>query len=111
MDSPGYDPVSVSGQVASGSNIICFTTGRGSCFGYKPVPSIKIATNTNMFNKLEDDMDINAGSIMDGESDIATIGKKIYCSIIETASGKLTKSEMNGYGDDEFNPWVIGATL
>jgi altronate dehydratase len=111
MDSPGYDPVSVTGQVASGSNVICFTTGRGSCFGYKPVPSIKIATNTNMFNELEDDMDINAGSIMDGESDIATIGKKIYYSIIDTASGKLTKSEINGYGDDEFNPWVIGATL
>ena len=74
MDSPGYDPVSVTGQVASGSNLICFTTGRGSCFGYKPSPSIKIATNTNMFNKLKDDMDINAGSIMDGEESIEKIG-------------------------------------
>ena len=111
MDSPGYDPVSVTGQVASGSNVICFTTGRGSCFGFKPAPSIKIATNTNMFNRLEEDMDINAGTIMDGESGIAEIGERIFNHIIDTASGKLTKSEINGYGDDEFNPWVIGATM
>tara|TARA_Y100001970_G_C14242613_1_gene865853 strand:- start:2245 stop:3738 length:1494 start_codon:yes stop_codon:yes gene_type:complete len=111
MDSPGYDPVSVTGQVASGSNIIVFTTGRGSCFGFKPTPSIKVATNTNMYNKLKEDMDINAGTIMDGESDIEKIGLEIFHSIIDTASGKLTKSEVNGYGDDEFNPWVIGATL
>ena len=111
MDSPGYDPVSVTGQVASGSNIICFTTGRGSCFGFKPRPSIKIATNTNMFNSLEEDMDINAGEIMDGELKVAEVGKKIFDSIIITASGKLTKSELNGYGDDEFNPWIIGATM
>ena len=111
MDSPGYDPVSVTGQVASGSNIICFTTGRGSCFGFKPTPSLKIATNTNMFNKLEEDMDINAGTIMDGESDIPKIGEQIFQFILDTASGKLTKSEINGYGDDEFNPWVIGATM
>jgi len=111
MDSPGYDPVSVTGQVASGSNIIVFTTGRGSCFGFKPTPSIKVATNTNMYNKLKEDMDINAGTIMDGESDIEKIGLEIFQSIIDTASGKLTKSEVNGYGDDEFNPWVIGATL
>ena len=111
MDSPGYDPVSVTGQVASGSNIICFTTGRGSCFGFKPTPSIKIATNTNMFNKLEEDMDINAGIIMDGEAEVAEIGKQIFNSIINTASGKLTKSELNGYGEDEFNPWIIGATM
>ena len=111
MDSPGFDPVSVTGQVASGSNIICFTTGRGSCFGFKPAPSLKIATNTNMFNRLEEDMDINAGTIMDGESDVVKIGKEIFYSIVETASGKLTKSEVNGYGDDEFNPWIIGATM
>ena len=111
MDSPGFDPVSVTGQVASGSNIICFTTGRGSCFGFKPTPSLKIATNTNMFNKLEEDMDINAGQIMDGEANIAEVGKKIFELIIDTASGKQTKSEINGYGDDEFNPWVIGATM
>ena len=111
MDSPGYDPVSVTGQVASGSNVICFTTGRGSCFGFKPSPSLKIATNTNMYNKLEEDMDINAGSIMDGDSDIKKIGEIIFNNIIDTASGKLTKSEINGYGDDEFNPWIIGATM
>jgi len=111
MDSPGFDPVSVTGQVASGSNIICFTTGRGSCFGFKPTPSLKIATNTNMFNKLEEDMDVNAGTIMDGESDIIKIGEQIFQSILNTASGKLTKSELNGYGDDEFNPWIIGATM
>ena len=111
MDSPGYDPVSVTGQVASGSNVICFTTGRGSCFGFKPSPTIKIATNTNMFNKLEEDMDINAGLIMDGESSIKITGEKIFNYIVKTASGKLTKSEINGYGDDEFNPWVIGATM
>ena len=111
MDSPGYDPVSVTGQVAAGGNIICFTTGRGSCFGFKPAPSLKIATNTNMYNKLEEDMDINAGTIMDGESDVIKVGEQIFHSIIETASGKLTKSEVNGYGDDEFNPWIIGATM
>ena len=111
MNSPGYDPVSVTGQVASGANIICFTTGRGSCFGYKPVPSIKIATNTNMYNRLEEDMDINSGTIMDGLESIEENGIKIYKNIIEVASGKKSKSEKNGYGDDEFNPWVIGATL
>ena len=111
MDSPGYDPVSVTGQVASGSNVICFTTGRGSCFGFKPSPSIKIASNTNMFNKLEEDMDINAGKIMDGESNIEEVGNQIFHKIIAVASGEQTKSELNGYGDDEFNPWVIGATM
>ena len=111
MNSPGYDPVSVTGQVASGTNIICFTTGRGSCFGYKPVPSIKIATNSNMYNRMEEDMDINSGTIMEGLESIEENGIKIYNYIIKVASGKKTKSEENGYGDDEFNPWVIGATL
>ena len=111
MDSPGYDPVSITGQVASGANVICFTTGRGSCFGFKPSPSIKIASNTNMFNKLEEDMDINAGKIMDGESNIEEIGNQIFNKIIKVSSGEKTKSEINGYGDDEFIPWVIGATI
>ena len=111
MNSPGFDPVSVTGQVASGTNIICFTTGRGSCFGYKPVPSIKIATNSNMYNRMEEDMDINSGTIMEGLESIEENGIKIYNYIIKVASGKKTKSEENGYGDDEFNPWVIGATL
>ena len=91
--------------------MICFTTERGSCFGFKPAPSLKIATNTNMYNKLEEDMDINAGSIMDGDTEIKKIGEIIFNNIIDTASGKLTKSEINGYGDDEFIPWIIGATM
>ena len=111
MDSPGYDPVSVTGQVAAGSNLICFTTGRGSCFGFKPTPSLKIATNTNMYNNLKEDMDINAGTIMDGLNSIEEIGNQIFEELIEVASGKKTKSEINEYGDDEFNPWVIGATM
>ena len=111
MNSPGYDPVSVTGQVASGANIICFTTGRGSCFGFKPSPSIKIATNTNMYNKMEEDMDLNAGLIMDGEKNLEETGKEIFNEILSVASGKITKSEHNGYGDDEFNPWIVGATL
>ena len=111
MNSPGYDPVSVTGQVASGANVICFTTGRGSCFGFKPVPSIKIATNSYMFNRMEDDMDINSGTIIDGLESIEENGIQIYESIVSVASGEKTKSEKNGYGDDEFNPWIIGATL
>ena len=111
MNSPGYDPVSVTGQVASGANVICFTTGRGSCFGFKPAPSIKIATNTNMFNKLEEDMDINAGTIMDSEKSIEEVGKEIFNKVISVASGEKSKSEINEYGDDEFNPWIIDPTL
>ena len=111
MNSPGYDPVSVTGQVASGANVICFTTGRGSCFGFKPTPSIKIATNTNMYNKLSEDMDINAGTIMDNVASINEVGKEIFDKIISVASGEKSKSEINDYGDDEFNPWIIGATL
>ena len=111
MNSPGYDPVSVTGQVASGANIICFTTGRGSCFGFKPAPSIKIATNTNMFNKLKEDMDVNAGSIMDNEKSLDEVGIEIFDKIISVASGEKSKSEINEYGDDEFNPWIIDPTL
>ena len=111
MDSPGYDPVSVTGQVAAGANLICFTTGRGSCFGFKPTPSLKIATNTNMYNDLIEDMDINAGTIMDGINSIEEVGKIIFDELINIASGKKTKSEINDYGDDEFNPWIIGATM
>ena len=111
MDSPGYDPVSVTGQVASGANLICFTTGRGSCFGFKPTPSLKIATNTNMYNNLYEDMDINAGTIMDGIKSVEEVGRDIFDELISVASGKKTKSEINDYGDDEFNPWVIGATM
>ncbi|MDC6448116.1 altronate dehydratase family protein [Alphaproteobacteria bacterium] len=111
MDSPGFDPISVTGQVASGANLICFTTGRGSCFGFKPTPSLKIATNTNMYNNLHEDMDINAGTIMDGVNSVEEIGEIIFEELINIASGKKTKSEINDYGDDEFNPWIIGATM
>ena len=111
MDSPGFDPVSVTGQVAAGANLICFTTGRGSCFGFKPTPSLKIATNTNMYNTLYEDMDINAGTIMDGIKSVEEVGQNIFDELISVASGKKTKSEINDYGDDEFNPWVIGATM
>ena len=96
---------------ASGANIVCFTTGRGSCFGFKPTPSIKIASNTNMYNKLRADMDINAGTIMDNEKSLEEVGDEIFKKIISVASGEKSKSEINGYGDDEFNPWIINPTI
>jgi altronate hydrolase len=111
MDTPGYDPVSVTGQVAGGANIICFTTGRGSCFGCKPAPSLKLATNTPMFNRMADDMDINCGAILDGGASVEEMGEQIFRLILKTASGQRTKSELLGYGEDEFAPWHIGATL
>jgi altronate hydrolase len=111
MDSPGYDPVSATGQVASGANIICFTTGRGSCFGCKPVPSLKLATNTIMFNKMSEDMDMNCGTVIDGEETLEQVGQKIFKLILKTASGHKSKSELNGYGDEEFIPWQIGAVM
>jgi len=111
MDSPGYDPVSATGQVASGANIICFTTGRGSCFGCKPVPSLKLATNTIMFNKMSEDMDMNCGTVIDGEETLEQVGQKIFKLILKTASGHNSKSELNGYGDEEFIPWQIGAVM
>ncbi len=110
MDTPGYDPVSVTGQVAGGCNIVCFTTGRGSAFGFKPAPSIKIATNPDLYRKQEADMDINAGKMLDGTS-LDEMGLEIFESIIAVASGEQTKSERQGIGEEEFNPWIIGATL
>ena len=111
MDSPGYDPVSVTGQVASGANVICFTTGRGSCFGCKPVPSLKLSTNTTMYEKMSEDMDINCGTIIEGKEKIEDVGKKIFELVINTASGNPSKSEQNGYGDEEFNPWQVGVVM
>jgi altronate hydrolase len=111
MDTPGYDPVSATGQVAGGANVICFTTGRGSAYGCKPAPSLKLATNTALYEKQEDDMDINCGTIVDGKESIADAGARFFELILETASGKKSKSELWGYGDDEFAPWTLGATM
>jgi altronate hydrolase len=111
MDSPGYDPVSATGQVAGGANVLCFTTGRGSVFGCKPTPSLKLATNSALYRRMTDDMDINCGSIVDGEETIQESGRKIFELIVKTASGQKTKSEALGIGDDEFEPWKIGATM
>ena len=108
MDSPGYDPCAVTGQIASGANLICFTTGRGSMFGSKPAPTIKLATNTPMFKRLEEDMDINCGKILDGEVDVQAMGQLIFDHILRTASGEKTKSELLGLGDNEFVPWHLG---
>jgi len=107
MDTPGYDPASVTGMVAGGANVCCFTTGRGSCFGCKPVPTIKISTNTPMYERMVDDMDINAGRILDGAT-IAEIGSEIFEEVIAVAGGKKTKSEAQGIGDEEFCPWTWG---
>ena len=108
MDTPGYDPCSATGQVAGGANIICFTTGRGSMFGAKPVPSLKLATNTPMFRRLEEDMDLNCGEVLDGTLSIEEMGQRIFEQILRTASGERTKSELLGVGDHEFVPWQIG---
>jgi altronate hydrolase len=110
MDTPGFDPVSVTGLVAGGCNVVVFTTGRGSCFGCKPVPSIKIATNTPMYERMEPDMDINAGVILDGVP-VEEVGRQIFEKIISVASGEQTKSERQGIGEEEFAPWNIGPTL
>ncbi|MBH67647.1 MAG: galactonate dehydratase [Rhodospirillaceae bacterium] len=111
MDSPGYDPCSITGQVASGSNIVAFTTGRGSCYGCKPAPSLKLATNSTMFQRMEEDMDINCGEILDEDLSIEAMGERIFDKIVKTASGAPTKSEELGIGDNEFVPWQIGATM
>jgi altronate hydrolase len=109
MDSPGYDPVSATGQVASGANMICFTTGRGSCFGAKPAPSLKLATNTPMYKRMEGDMDINCGEIADGTATLDEMGERILDLMLRTASGERSRSERLGYGDEEFVPWSFGA--
>ena len=111
MDSPGFDPMSATGQVASGANLIAFTTGRGSCFGCRPAPSIKLATNTAMYRRMEEDMDVNCGTILDSGVSIDEMGETIFQEMIATASGKATKSELLGYGDDEFAPWHVNAWL
>ncbi len=110
MDTPGYDPVSMTGVVAGGANVCVFTTGRGSVYGCKPAPCLKIATNTPLYQRMEADMDINAGVILDGVP-VEEIGKQIFEAILATASGERTKSELHGVGEEEFAPWQIGPTL
>ncbi|NWG25492.1 MAG: altronate dehydratase [Pseudorhodoplanes sp.] len=110
MDTPGYDPVGATGQVAGGCNVMCFTTGRGSAFGCKPTPSIKLATNTDVYTRMIDDMDINCGDVLDGVT-IEQKGEEIFRRVLAVASGERTKSEELGYGDLEFVPWQVGAVM
>jgi altronate hydrolase len=110
MDTPGHDPVSITGLVAGGANVICFTTGRGSVLGCKPSPSIKLATNSPLFRRIEDDMDIDCGVILDGVS-IEEVGKRIFEEVLLVASGKKSKSELSGVGEEEFAPWMMGPVL
>ena len=109
MDTPGYDPVSATGQVAGGANLICFTTGRGSAYGCAPVPSLKLSTNTALWKRQQDDIDLNCGTILDGTESIDEVGARLFQMMLEVASGTATKSELHGYGQNEFVPWQIGA--
>lgn len=111
MDTPGHDPVSVTGIVAGGANLVCFTTGRGSAFGCAPVPSIKLATNTELYDRMTEDMDINCGGVADGTTTIEDLGEEIFRKILDVASGTHTKSEDFGYGDKEFVPWMVGTVM
>jgi len=111
MDSPGYDPASVTGQIASGCNMVAFTTGRGSAFGSKPAPTIKIATNSELARRMPEDMDVHAGAILTGEKTVEEVGEEIHRLLLRAASGEPTKSEAQGLGDHEFVPWQIGAVM
>ena len=107
MDTPGYDPVSATGQVAGGANLICFTTGRGSAYGCAPSPSLKLATNTALWERQSDDMDLNCGEVLSGEVSIAALGERLFRLMLDTASGQRSRSELHGYGQNEFVPWQI----
>jgi altronate hydrolase len=111
MDTPGYDPVSATGQIAGGANLICFTTGRGSTYGCKPTPSLKLATHTALFERMHLDMDFDAGTVIAGNQTIAEAGKQMFELMLSTASGRKTCSERNGLGDNEFVPWQLGAVM
>ncbi|MGV8873011.1 MAG: UxaA family hydrolase [Rhodococcus sp. (in: high G+C Gram-positive bacteria)] len=111
MDTPGYDPVSVTGIVAGGANLVCFTTGRGSAFGCTPVPSLKLSTNTELYEHQTEDMDINCGGIADGSDTVDAVGERIFLELLRVASGSSTKSEEFGYGDSEFVPWLVGTVM
>ena len=110
MDTPGYDPVAATGQIAGGANLICFTTGRGSCFGSFPAPTLKLASNTPMYRRMEGDMDVNCGPVVDGDMSVEEMGAAVYAAILAAASGRPTKSEALGVGAEEFAPWPIGVT-
>lgn len=110
MDTPGYDPPCTTGLVAGGANVLVFTTGRGSVLGLKPTPCIKVATNTPMYNRMIDDMDMDAGTILEGEP-VEAVGRRMFDLILDVASGRQTKSELGGVGEEEFAPWHIGPTL
>jgi altronate hydrolase len=111
MDTPGYDPVSATGQVAGGANLICFTTGRGSAYGCAPSPSLKLSTNTALWLKQQEDIDIDCGAIVEGLATVDAVGERIFRLMLETASGRRTKSEQHGYGQNEFVPWQLGAVM
>src|SRR6476660_617520 len=111
MDSPGYDPVSATGQVAGGANVLCFTTGGGSAYGCAPAPSLKLSTNTPLWIKQEEDIDLNCGEIADGTASVDEIGETLFRLILDTASGTKSKSERHGYGQSEFVPWYVGAVM
>lgn len=111
MDSPGFDPVSATGQIASGANLVCFTTGRGSVFGSKPAPCLKLATNSELFMRMRDDMDIDCGGVLDGRTDLDALGQQIFSRMLAVTSGQPTQSELLAVGDNEFAPWQLGAVL
>jgi altronate hydrolase len=111
MDTPGYDPVSATGQVAGGANMIVFTTGRGSAYGCAPSPSLKLSTNTALWTRQEEDIDLNCGAIADGAASIAEVGERLFRLMLATASGEKSKSERHGYGQSEFVPWYLGAVM
>jgi altronate hydrolase len=111
MDTPGYDPVSVTGIVAGGATVMCFTTGRGSVLGCKPTPSLKLATNTEMYERMSEDMDLNCGVIVDGSASVQEVGRELFQLILDTASGRRTRSEELGFGQEEFVPWQLGAVM
>jgi altronate hydrolase len=111
MDAPAFDPVGATAQVAGGANLICFTTGRGSVFGCKPAPSIKLATTTALYRRMPDDMDVNCGTIADGTETVEEAGERIFRLMLEVASGGRTRSEALGLGEEEFAPWDMGVML
>jgi len=111
MDTPGLDPVSVTGIVAGGATVVAFTTGRGSCFGFKPTPVLKIASNTAMYQRMQADMDVDAGTIVSDGRSVQQLGEEIFARILAVASGERPKSEQQGLGDEEFQPWILGPVL